>query len=58
MELGRVTKCGKREKRVIRKLRLHRFDDEEVKRRYYNALKSEVSGFVQCITRKEHAGIT
>ena len=34
MELGRVAKCSTREKRVIRKWRLDRFDDEEVKRRY------------------------
>ena len=42
MELGRVAKCSRREKRAIRKWRLDRFDDEEVKRRYQNALKSEV----------------
>ena len=58
MELGRVAKCGKREKRIIRKWWLDRFDDEEVKRRYHNALKSEVSGFVECVSRKEHSGIT
>ena len=40
MELGRVAKCSRREKRVIRKWRLDRFDDEEVKCRYQNALKS------------------
>ena len=55
MELGRVAKCSRREKRVIRKWQLDRFDDEEVKRRYQNALKS---GFVGCISRKEHEGIT
>ena len=38
MELGRLAKCSTREKGVIRKWRLDRFDDEEVKRRYQNAL--------------------
>ena len=58
MELDRVAKCSTREKRVIRKWRLDRFDDEEVKCRCQNALKSEVSGFVECVSRKERAGIT
>ena len=58
MELGRVAKCSTREKRVIRKWRLDRFDDAEVKRRYQSALKSEVSGFVECVSRKEYEGIT
>ena len=58
MQLGRVAKGSTREKRVIRKWQLDRFDDEEVKRRYQNALKSEVSGFVGCVSAKEHAGIT
>ena len=39
-----------REKCVIGKWRLDRFDDERVKRRYHNALKSEVSGFVECVS--------
>ena len=44
---GRVANCGTRERCVIRKWRLDGFDDEEVKRRYENALRSEVGGFVQ-----------
>ena len=58
MELGRVAKCSTRDRHVIRKWRLDRFDDEEVNRRYQNALKSLVSGFVECVSRKEYAGIT
>ena len=35
-----------------------RFDDEEVKHRYQDVLKSKVSGFVECVSRMEHADIT
>ena len=41
VELGRVAKYGMREKRVIRKWRLDMFDDEDLKRTYQDALKSE-----------------
>ena len=33
-----------------------RFDDEKMKRRYQDALKSKVSGFVECVSGIEHAG--
>ena len=56
MELGRATQSAKREKRVIRKWRLERFDDAEVKHRYCSALKDEVSGFVESISRLEQSG--
>ena len=37
LELGRTAKNFKKEKRVIRRWRLERFDDDEVKLRYQNA---------------------
>ena len=43
---------------ATRKWRLDRFDDEEVERSNQNALKSDVSGFVECVSRMEHAGST
>ena len=55
MELGKVAKCVMREKRVNRNWQLDKFDDEEVKRRYQNALKSEVG---ECVSRMYHAGST
>ena len=45
MELGRTTKTTRKAKRVIRKWRLERFEDREVKLKYQNALRAEVSGF-------------
>ena len=43
MELGRATKSSKKRKRVIRRWRLDRFGDDEVKLSYQNALRAEVS---------------
>ena len=38
-------KAKAKAKRVIRKWRLERFEDREVKLKYQNALRAEVSGF-------------
>ena len=45
MELGRASKTSKKRKRVIRRWRLDRFGDDEVKLSYQNALMDEVHGF-------------
>ena len=42
MELGRLTNRSSKEKRVIKRWRLDRFTNEEVKVRYQEALKAEV----------------
>ena len=44
-ELPRTTKCVKKEKRVIRRWRLERFVDDEVKVKYREALRGSVSYF-------------
>ena len=49
MELGRTAKNIKKEKRVIRRWR---FDADEVKLRYQNALKAEVYGFSESVKSK------
>ena len=46
MEVGRTTTKAKR---VIRKWNLERFEDKEVKLKYQNALRAEVSGFSESI---------
>ena len=45
VELGREAKNSKKGKRVIRRWRLDRFGDDEVKLRYENGLRAEVHGF-------------
>ena len=45
VELGRAAKNSKKGKRVIRRWRLDRFGDDEVKLRYQNGLRAEVHGF-------------
>ena len=57
MELGRTAKNFKKEKRVIRKWRLERFDEDEVKLRYQNALKAEVQGFSESVKNKLEGGM-
>ena len=42
MELGRITNRSRKEKHVIKRWRLDRFANEEVKVRYQEALKAEV----------------
>ena len=45
VELGRAAKNSKKGKHVIRRWRLDRFGDDEVKLRYQNGLRAEVHGF-------------
>ena len=47
MEIGRVTKRGKKVKRVLRRWRLERFDDVKVKVTYQKTLQDEVLGFTE-----------
>ena len=54
MELGRTAKNSKKGKRVIRRWRLDRFGDDEVKLRYQNGLRAEVHGFSE---RKVEGGM-
>ena len=57
-EIGRVTKRGKKVKRVLRRWRLERFDDVKVKVTYQKALQDEVLGFTECYSegREWHEG--
>ena len=57
MELGRTAKNFKKEQRVIRRWRLERFDEDEVKLRYQNALKAEVHGFSDSVKSKLEGGM-
>ena len=57
MVLGRTAKNFKKEKRVIRRWRLERFDEDEVKLRYQNALKAEVHGFSENVKSKLGGGM-
>ena len=45
MELGRTVKTTKQQKRVIKKWRIKRFQDEEVRQKYQKAISVEVDGF-------------
>ena len=56
MELGRTAKNFKKEKRVIRRWHLERFDEDEVKLRYQNVLKAEVHGFSESVKSKLEGG--
>ena len=49
MELGRTAENFKKEKHVIRRWCLERFDEDEVKLRYQNALKAEVHRFLESV---------
>ena len=53
MELGRTAKNLKKETRVY----LERFEEDEVKLRYQNALKAEVHGFSESIKSKLEGGM-
>ena len=57
VELGRAAKNSKKGKRVIRRWRLDRFGDDEVKLRYQNGLRAEVHGFSESIKRKVEGGM-
>ena len=57
MELGRATKTSKKRKRVIRRWRLDRFGDDDVKLSFQNALSAEVHGFSESIKSKVEKGM-
>ena len=57
MELGRATKTSKKRKSVIRRWRLDRFGDDEVKLSYQNALRAEVHRFSENIRSKVERGM-
>ena len=57
MEIGRVTKRGKKVKRVLRRWRLERFDDVKVKVTYQKTLQDEVLGFTESVTQKVESGM-
>ena len=52
MELGRASKTSTKRKHVIRRWRLDRFGDDEVKLNYQNALMAEVHEFSVSIKSK------
>ena len=57
MELGVVAKNKYKCKCVIRRWRLDRFEDDEVKLRYKNALMAEVEGFKEIVKCKIEGGV-
>ena len=57
MELGRASKASKKRTRVIRRWRLDRFEDDEVKLSYQNALMAEVHEFSESTKSKIERGI-
>ena len=57
MELGRIVKNKRKAKRVIRKWRVDRFENEEIKQRYQNELKDELHEFSQSIRSKLEHGL-
>ena len=57
MELGRTSKSFKKEKRVIRRWHLERYDEDEVKLRSHNSLKAKVHGFLESVKGKLEGGM-
>ena len=57
MELGRASKTSKKRKRVIRRWRLDRFGDDEVKLSYQSALMAEVHEFSESTKSKIERGM-
>ena len=57
IELGRASRTSKKRKRVIRRWRLDRFGDDEVKLSYQNALMAEVHGFSESTKSKIERGM-
>ena len=57
MELGRVTKRGKKVKCVLRRWCLERFDDIKVRATYQKVFQAEVLGFTENISGEWHEGI-
>ena len=56
LELARTTKNTRKGKRVIRRWRLERFADVEVKAKYREALQAKVSGFAESVQSKIKKG--
>ena len=56
LQLGRVIKCFKKQKRTMRKWRLDRLADEGVRVKYKEALKAEVETFSERIREKVSEG--
>ena len=57
MEMGRVTKRGKKVRHVLRRWCLKRFDDVKVRVTYQKALQAEVHGFTESISQKVESGM-
>ena len=57
LELGRVAKCCRKQKRTIRKWRLDRFAEDRVKGKYCQALRAEVESFSESIWEKVVQGM-
>ena len=57
MELGRTVKTAKQQKRVIKKWRIERFQEEEVRQQYQEALSVEVEVFQERIQTRKHQGL-
>ena len=57
LELGRVAKCCRKQKRTIRKWRLDRFAEDGVKGKYCQALRAEVESFSESIREKVVQGM-
>ena len=57
MKLSRASKTSKKRKRVIRRWRLDRFGDDEVKLSYQNALMAEVHEFSESTKSKLERGM-
>ena len=57
LELGRVAKCCKMQKRTIRKWHLDRFAEDGVKGKYCQALRAEVESFSDSIREKVFRGM-
>ena len=56
MEIGTVTKRGKKVKRVLRRWRLERFDDVKVRVTYQKALQAEVLEFTESVSQEVESG--
>ena len=57
LELGRVAKCCRKQKRTIRKWRLDRFAEDGVKGKYCQASRAEVESFSESIREKVVQGM-
>ena len=55
--VGRTVKTAKQQKRVIKKWRIERFQEEEVRQQYQEALSVEVEVFQERIQTRKHQGL-